>query len=253
MPRMARDQRGDPRGLRKVGAKSENFTERLSRTLSVKGQWNRSHFSMTKWESEKHKGGGIPGEVFKGHVATDGSQLGTAGKRTACGWAVVQLDYDEEMGSLHGMFGSMEAEFEVQRTIGRTELTAFLCLLTRVIGPIKVHVDNKRIIGGLCESWRCRFVDQDLGKNCTVLPHEILLWRWIVSRQHRTKKDVKYMPNFEKFVTEGNEKTDGLATPVAMLDGGYVAEARAKTMQQGRESFAVRSQLSLLGGGMERL
>ena len=43
----------------------------------------------------------------------------------------------------------MEAEFEVQRTVKRAELTAFLCFLKRVIGPIKVHVDNKGIIDGL--------------------------------------------------------------------------------------------------------
>ena len=69
----------------------------------------------------------------------------------ACGWAVVQLDYDEEMGPLFGMYGSVEAEFEVQRTIKRAELTAFLCLLKKVIGPITVHVDNKGIIDGLRE------------------------------------------------------------------------------------------------------
>ena len=65
-----------------------------------------------------------------------------------CGWAVEQLDYDEEMGPLHGMYGSVEAEFEVQRTIKRAELTAFLCLLRKVCGPIKVHVDNKGTIDG---------------------------------------------------------------------------------------------------------
>ena len=43
----------------------------------------------------------------------------------------------------------MEAEYEVQRTIKRAELTAFLCFLNKVIEPIKVHVDNKRIIDGL--------------------------------------------------------------------------------------------------------
>ena len=85
----------------------------------------------------------MPAEGFKGHVATDGSLLCTVGKWGACGWAVVQLDYDEEMVPLHGMYGSMEAEFEVQRTIKRTELTAFLCLLRKVCGPIKSHVDNK--------------------------------------------------------------------------------------------------------------
>ena len=30
---------------------------------------------------------------------------------------MVQLNYDEEMEPLHGMYGSVEAEFDVQRTI----------------------------------------------------------------------------------------------------------------------------------------
>ena len=84
-----------------------------------------------------------------GHVTTDGSLPGTAGKCGACGWAVVQLDHAEEMEPLHGMCGSMEAGLEVQHTIKRAELTAFLCLLKKVIGPIKVHVDNKGITEGL--------------------------------------------------------------------------------------------------------
>ena len=65
------------------------------------------------------------------------------------GWAVVQLDYDEQMGPLHGMYGSMEAEYEVQRTIKRAEVTAFLRLLRKVCGPIKMHVDNKGMNDGL--------------------------------------------------------------------------------------------------------
>ena len=58
------------------------------------------------------------------------------------------MDYDEEVGPLHGMYGSMETEYEVQRTIKRAELTAFLCLLRKVMGPIEVHVDNKGMIDG---------------------------------------------------------------------------------------------------------
>ena len=83
-------------------------------------------------------------------MATDGSLSGKTGKWRACGWAAVRLDYDEEMGPLRAVYGSMEAEFEVQRTIKRAELTAFLCLLMikRVIGPVIVHVDNKGIIDG---------------------------------------------------------------------------------------------------------
>ena len=97
-----------------------------------------------------------------------------AGKSRKVGsvWLWVQLDYDEELGLLHGMYGSMEAAFEVQRTIKRAELTAF-CLLEKVIGPIKVHVDNKGIIDGLrrgerkmhqAKGGRCKFVDRDLGR-----------------------------------------------------------------------------------------
>ena len=104
---------------------------------------------MRKWESEKHKSWGMPAEGFKGHAATDGSLLGNAGKWGACGGAVVQLDYDEEMGPLQGMYGSTEAEYEVQRTIKRAKLTAFFCFLRKVCGAIKVHVGNKGIIDGL--------------------------------------------------------------------------------------------------------
>ena len=42
----------------------------------------------------------------------------------------------------------VEAEFEVQRTIKRAKLTAFSCLLNRVIGPMKVYVDIKGSIVG---------------------------------------------------------------------------------------------------------
>ena len=91
---------------------------------------------MRKWESEKHKSWGIPTEGFKCHVATDGSLLGKAGKWRACGWAMAQLDYDEELGPLHGMYGSMEAEYEVQRTIKRAEFTAFLCRRCRLVDKI---------------------------------------------------------------------------------------------------------------------
>ena len=117
--------------------------------LLSESQWNRGQFSMRKWESEKHKSWSTPAEGFsRGHIATDGSLLGNAGKWGACGWAVVQLNYDEEVEPLHGMHGSMGAEY-VQRTLKRAELTAFLCLLRIVCGPIKVHVDNKGIIDGL--------------------------------------------------------------------------------------------------------
>ena len=47
------------------------------------------------------------------------------GKCEACCWPVVQLDQDEELGPMHGMYGWLEAGLEVQRPIKRAELTAF--------------------------------------------------------------------------------------------------------------------------------
>ena len=51
-------------------------------------------------------------------------------------------------------------------------------------------------------------------------------------KAHRTKKEKKHMSQFERFVTEDNEKADDLAKAGAMLDEGFMAEARAETMQQ---------------------
>ena len=105
-----------------------------------------------------------------------------------------------------------------------------------------MHVDNKGIIDGLWRGERnCikpRAGDADLwiksGKNCTTLSHEILVEVEHV-KAHCTKKDKKYMSQFEKFVAEGNEKADELAKAGAILDKGFMAEARAKTVQQERE------------------
>ena len=52
---------------------------------------------------------------------------------------------------------------------------------------------------------------------------------------HRTKKDKKDTSHFEKFVTEGNDKADELTKEGAFLDKGFMAEAKAETMQQERE------------------
>ena len=184
---------------------------------------------MTKWESEMHKSWNMQVEGFRDHVATDGSLLEKTGKWGACGWAVVQLGYNEEMEPLHVMYESMEAELEVQRTIMRAELTAFLCLLKKVIGPIGLHVDNEGIVDGL---WRGRkenasnrklemsICGSRSGKNCT---------GWA----HRTNKDKKERSHFESFVPEGNEKADELAKAGAMLDEGFIFGGSESKDRQG--------------------
>ena len=168
---------------------------------------------MKKSESEKHKSCGMPAEEFKGHVATDGSLLGMAGKWRACGWTVAELDIDEELGPLRGMCGSFDAELEVQRTIKRVELTAFPCLRKKVIGPVKVNVDNEGIIDGLWRGGRKR-IDSKAGdadlwiKNCKGL-HLPTSKEISVdvehAKAHRTEKGQERDVAFEKFVTDGNE------------------------------------------------
>ena len=64
------------------------------RPLSESNCW-KSHFCQSD--------GGI-------HVVTDGSLVGVSVKWGACGWSV-QLDHDEEMGPMHGMYGTLDAEF----------------------------------------------------------------------------------------------------------------------------------------------
>ena len=117
------------------GTKSDVRSQRLSESGSKKREpqrewkWQRgiaTHprieskwISMKKWESDKHRRWGMPATA----------PCWAALESVACGWAVVQLDYDEDLGPLHGMCGSMEAELQVQRTIKRAELAAFLCIL----------------------------------------------------------------------------------------------------------------------------
>ena len=83
--------------------------------------------------------------------------------------------------------GSVEAEFEVQRTIKRAELTAFVCLLKRVIGSIMVHVDNKGKIDvlrkGEKECIKPRAGDADLQikiweGSAIIWKKEASWWKW---------------------------------------------------------------------------
>ena len=60
-------------------------------------------------------------------------------------------------------------------------------------------------------------------------------------KAHCTKKDKKEISQFEKFVAEGNEEAEELATTGAMRDEGFMAEATPKTVQQEKERRSVRT------------
>ena len=51
--------------------------------------------------------------------------------------SVVQLDQDKEKGPMHGTYGTLDAELEVQRTIKRAELMVFLCLHRKVVWSLR--------------------------------------------------------------------------------------------------------------------
>ena len=107
-----------------------------------------------------------------------------------------------------GCTALMEAEFEVQHTIKRAELTAFLCFLTKVIRSIKAHVESKGVIDGLWRGERkCidpKVGDADLwkksGKHCTCQSRQKIQWKSEHVKAHRTKKYKKYMSHFEIFL-----------------------------------------------------
>ena len=206
-------------------------------------QWNQGHFGSSRNINLEP-----PSRTFHGHVASDGSLLGVTRKWGAC--APHFPVSSRELGPKHEMYGSMEAEFEVQRTIKRAELTAFLCLLKKVICPIKMHVDHKGFIDGL---WRGEMKCIDLNAGDADL--WIIVWEELhrlTSRDllievehvkaHRTKKDKKEMSHFEKFVSEGNEKAVELAKEGALLDEGFMARTRAKTVEQEREEVCAALQ-----------
>ena len=178
-----------------------------------------------------------------------GSLLGNAGKRGACGWAVVQMDHDEEMVTIawHVWLNGGRIRGSAHH---QAELTAFLCLLRKVCGPIKVHVENKGIIDGLRkgekECIKPRAGDADLWLTIWEELHELVKRGIVVEvarvKAHRTKKETEKMTNIERFVTEGNEKADELAKAGAMPDQGLMAEVRAVTVKQEREEVYVALQ-----------
>ena len=187
-------------------------------------------------------------------MAIDGSLLGIAGKWRARGWYATQLDYDGELGPLHGMCGSMEAELDVQRINPKSwrMLTAFLCILKKVMGFIKLHLDNKGIVDGprrgegICIDRKAG--DADLWIKICALSTEISV---------EVEQERAHMSHFERFVTDGDEKDVELAEEDAMWDEGFMAQVRANYgLAEARRSVcspAVRNQFSQLDGGMERL
>ena len=82
-----------------------------------------------------------------------------------------------------------------------------------MIGPIKVHVDNKGIVDGLWRGER-KCIDpeagdadlwKNLGRVAAFLTSKGISMEVEHVKAHRTEKDKKETRKFVKFVTDGNE------------------------------------------------
>ena len=98
----------------------------LCRNLEVKAIGGEATFRSAGENQKTHKSFGMSVEGSGDHVTTDSSLSRVLGRWSACGWSVVQLDHHEEMAPMHGMHETLDAVLEVQRTIKRAALTAFL-------------------------------------------------------------------------------------------------------------------------------
>ena len=117
------------------------------------------------------------------------------------------------------MYGTVDAELEVQRTIKRLSCRPSCVFSRKLLGPTKVHVDNKGIIDGLwrgeskCNNPKAKSADLwiKIREELYCLNSKEILVEVEKVKAHRTENEKTNMSHFEKFVTEGNEKADELA------------------------------------------
>ena len=70
------------------------------------------HLSVRRWQSGKPRSWETAAEGFRDHVAWRCQAGGES-----VGWSMAQLDHGEEMIQMHGMYATLDFEFEEQRTI----------------------------------------------------------------------------------------------------------------------------------------
>ena len=179
---------------------------------------------------------------------------------------VVHLDHDEEMGTMHGMYGTLDAELEAQRTIKRAEVTAGSCLLRKVIGPTVVHVDNKGIIDGL---WKGKM--KCIGPRAKDADLWIFIWEKLKKRtsgRHlgggRARQSAPLQEGstanvaIRKILSGGGGRSGWAGVgwcDVGWRNGGADQRQHSPARRRGglSRSVAVCTQLSSSGGGMTRL
>ena len=84
---------------------------------------------------------------YRRKIAVDGSSRDVAGKKAACGWAVVQLDIDGSDIPWYGMYGTILVCVDMQRTIDKAVMWAFYMALVRSSGLACIYIDNFGVLG----------------------------------------------------------------------------------------------------------
>ena len=223
---MIRSQTGDSRGFQKVWSKKQEPQRRSGSGKEV--LWNivsveaNGTGAISVWESGSQKS----------------TRAGACQQKASRATLPLTALCQEKLASGKLWLGSGTVGLRCRDgTIKRAELTAFLCFLRKVCGPIKVHVDNKGTLDGLQkrkkEGIKPGAGDADLWIKMWEELHELVKRGILVEvahvKAHRTKKEKDKMTQFERFVTEGNE----LAKARAMLDEGFMADVRADTFEAG--------------------
>ena len=131
--------------------------------------------------------------------------------------------------------------------------------LNIVIGPVRVHDDNKGTIDGLrkgeSKCFKPTAEDADLWIEIGEELHERgILVEVEHVKAHRTKKEKKHMSQFERFVTEGDEKADEMESK-SNIGRRICGRSKSINCAAGKRggvcSIALCGQLPLRGRTME--
>ena len=129
-----------PEGLGKWRHRAKTSNEGLKRQRRItshplgESSWRTSRMLVRNWESGKHRRWVISADGFwrpchhRWLFVGSSGQLGRVRE-----WSAVQLVYDKQRDRCTACTERSEAEVEVQCTVKRAELTAFVCLFKAIV------------------------------------------------------------------------------------------------------------------------
>ena len=231
-------------GGRCVDGKMERTTTEGVEEADMAGERACRNLTVRKWESEKHRSWCMSPMALDWEFQAGGALAGGQ-------WC---SSITTEMEPMHGMYGTLDAELKVQRTIKRSGLTAFLFLFRRIIGPTTAHFDNKGIIAEWRREMKCIGPKAKDVEACAQSRRS--WWRSGTSKRIASRKEKPQLSLFIKFVAGAIKKLTSWEMMKQCWMGGERTDQGQHSPAETRgvlRSVAKCSQLSLSGGGMVRL